>query len=65
MFYGCTVLSSITINATTPPTIGNNVLQAANNAYFYVPDEAVAAYKAAPTWSSYANRVKGISEKTQ
>lgn len=65
VFYGCTVLSSITINAVTPPTIGSDVLGGVQNAYFYVPDEAVAAYKAAPTWSSYANRVKGISEKTQ
>ena len=63
VFYGCTTLSAVTINTSTPPTIGNNVLQAVQNAYFYVPDEAVATYKAAPTWSNYANRVKGISER--
>lgn len=63
VFLGCSVLSAITINATTPPTIGSDVLNGVQNAYFYVPDEAVAAYKAASTWSSYADRVKGISEK--
>lgn len=65
VFMGCTVLSAITINAVTPPTIGSSVLTGVQNAYFYVPDEAVDAYKAAPSWASYANRVKGISEKPQ
>ena len=64
-FIGCTNLTALTITATTPPIIGNNVLQAANNAYFYVPDEAVNDYKSAASWASYADRVKGISEKTQ
>lgn len=65
VFMGCSVLTAITINAVTPPKIGTSVLHAAANAYFYVPDEAVEAYKAAPTWANYADRVKGISEKPQ
>lgn len=65
VFMGCSVLTAITISAVTPPQMGTGVLQSANNAYFYVPDEAVEAYKAAPTWADYADRVKGISEKPQ
>lgn len=63
VFMGCSNLTAITITATTPPTIGNQVLNGANSANFYVPDESVEAYKAAASWSSYASRVKGISER--
>lgn len=65
VFMGCSNLTAVTINAVTPPTIGTDVLASAPNAYFYVPDEAVAAYQANSRWAPYASRVKGISEKPQ
>lgn len=61
VFYGCSVLSSITITATTPPTIGNQFIYASPNAIIYVPDASVNAYKAA--WTDYASIIKGISER--
>ena len=61
VFFGCSVLSSITIYATTPPTIGNDLLTGAPNAIFYVPDASVNAYKTA--WTAYASIIKGISER--
>jgi hypothetical protein len=50
-------LTSITINATTPPTIGTNVFSG-SSCFIYVPCESVASYKNA--WSMYADRIKGI-----
>ena len=50
-------LTSITINATIPPTIGTNVFSG-SSCFIYVPCESVASYKNA--WSMYADRIKGI-----
>ena len=60
-FYGCNSLTSITVNATTPPTLGENAFINANNCPIYVPCSSVAAYKAASGWSTYASRIQGIS----
>lgn len=47
--------------ATTPPSMGGN-----NNMTFcsaiYVPDASLEAYKIATNWTTYASRIKGISE---
>lgn len=54
--------STLTVLATTPPTIDftkNN----APSGNIYVPADYVDTYKAASGWSSYASRVKGISER--
>jgi len=55
----------IEFKGTTPPTLETNFSYPLGDTSLtfpiYVPDEAVAAYKAAPTWANYANRVKGIS----
>ena len=52
---------SVTILATTLPTLGNYVFDTYGNHYpIYVPAESVDAYKAATNWSSYASRIQAI-----
>jgi len=53
---------TITVKATTPPTLGNRALDFDNNGdtYIYVPAESVAAYKAASGWSTYASAIEAI-----
>lgn len=62
-FYGCTALEKVIIRATTPPSLGNvNAFASTNNCPIYVPDASVDAYKAAANWSTYASRIKPLSE---
>ena len=61
MFYGCTGLTSVTINATTPPKMGSSVFNNTNNCPIYAPAESVDAYKSANHWSKYADRLKAIN----
>ena len=58
-FYGCSSLTSITVEATIPPTLGNNVFDNTNNCPIYVPD--VDAYKSASGWSEYKNLILPIT----
>lgn len=58
-FSNCESLTSITINATTPPTLGKHAFDSTNNCPIYVPSESVQAYKTA--WSDYANKIQAIS----
>ena len=60
-FISCKSLTSITINATTPPTLGNNAFNITNNCPIYVPAASVNAYKAASGWSTYSSRIQAIS----
>ena len=53
----------IIIYATTPPAL--NTYDNGNAATFYVPDDSVDAYKAASGWSSWASRIKPLSEVTE
>lgn len=55
-------LTSVVVNRTTPPTLGANVFNNSTLATIYVPDASVEAYKAASGWSSYADRIKPLSE---
>lgn len=57
-FYGCNSLTSVTINATTPPTLGGNAFNMTNNCPIYVPASAVDAFKA--SWTSYSSRIRAI-----
>lgn len=60
-FTGCQNLTSVTIEATTPPTLANiNAFSNTNNCPIYVPAESVEAYKSANNWSSYASRIQAI-----
>jgi hypothetical protein len=61
-FNGCNHLTSITIKATTPPTLANsNAFNSTNNCPIYVPSESVEAYKAASGWSNLASRIQSIT----
>lgn len=61
-FYNCTGLTSITFEATAPPSINSNSFQNTNNCPIYVPAESVDAYKAASGWSTYASRIYPITQ---
>ena len=52
---------SITILATTPPTLANtSAFSDTNNCPIYVPAESVDAYKTATNWSALASRIQAI-----
>lgn len=61
-FQGCTSLQYIRIEATTPPTLASTNAIPSTIGAIYVPDESVTAYQAATNWSSFASKIKGISE---
>lgn len=51
----------MTIEATTPPTIGSSALTRCPLTYIYVPEESVDDYKTI-NWSSYAARIHPIDD---
>ena len=53
-------MTSVTVNAITPPTLGSNAFDYTNNCPIYVPSGSVEAYKAASGWSRYASRIQAI-----
>ncbi len=55
-------IEELTIYATTPPTLGDEVFVIDENMppYIYVPLESVDAYKAASGWSDYADYIEAI-----
>ena len=64
-FMGCTALTSVTIKATTPPTLGMNVftntpIAGSGAGKIYVPASVVDTYKAASGWSTYASHIEAI-----
>ena len=59
-FQSCYNLTSVTVNASTPPTLGGYAFDATNNCPIYVPAASVDAYKAATIWSNYASRIQAI-----
>ena len=60
-FDGCTNLLSLTVNATTPPSLGGNVFRNCSKlAHIYVPAASVETYKAASGWSTYASIISAI-----
>ena len=62
-FYYCTSLTSITVEATTPPTLGgsNVFTNVPADCAIFVPSESVDAYKAASIWSERAEYIQAIS----
>jgi len=58
-FYGSNNLESITILATTPPTLGSEMFTS-NKFTIYVPAESVSTYKAADRWSNYSDRIQPL-----
>lgn len=64
-FYGCHNMESITVRATTPPTLGSSVFYTSYGSKFsaiYVPAESVEAYKTASGWSSFTDKIQAIPE---
>ena len=57
-FFHCS-LTSITVRATTPPTV-NGSYAFDSKVQIYVPAGSVDAYKTATNWSSYADRIQAI-----
>ena len=58
-FYRQHYLTSITIRATTPPTLESVfALSDTNNCPIYVPAESVELYRTATNWSAYASRIQ-------
>ena len=64
-FTDCGGLASVTVNSTTPPTLGSDVFAdtsiAYDEGYIYVPAESVNLYKEANGWSDYASNIVAIS----
>lgn len=62
VFLGCTNLSSIQINATTPPTLSKVTCGSIpSTTTIYVPSSAVSTYKSATNWSTIASQIQAIS----
>ena len=61
-FHGCYSLENITVEATTPPTLGNNAFASTNSCPIYVPASAVDEYKTSTStgWNEYASRIQAI-----
>ena len=55
-FDSCTALRNVTMNRTTPPTLGSNCFRNCTSLqHIYVPASSVNAYKTATGWSNYAS----------
>lgn len=61
-FNSCESLASVTVLASSPPTLGNGYVfsYASENLVIYVPSESVEAYKTATYWSNYASIIQAI-----
>lgn len=63
VFRYCNALESITCLATIPPLLTSTSFANASDTFkIYVPAESVDAYKAARSWSTYANYIEAIPE---
>ncbi len=59
-FDGCFKLTTITFNSTTPPTLNGPIFDNTSSSLIIrVPSASVNAYKSAPYWSNYANKISG------
>lgn len=58
--YAAAYKKTVTVLATTPPTMGSSVFFNSNLTAIYVPAESVKTYKAASGWSTYASRIQAI-----
>ena len=63
-FYSCSKLTSVMLRNTSQVVSlsSTSAFSNANSAIIYVPDALVDDYKAATNWSTYADRIKGLSE---
>ena len=63
-FQKCTKLTRVILRNTSQVVSlsSTSAFSNANSAIIYVPDALVDDYKAATNWSTYADRIKGLSE---
>lgn len=62
-FNTCYSLEALTIKATNPPSAGSEMLSVFAECFgIYVPSGSVNAYKSAPYWSNYSNKIQAIQE---
>ena len=62
-FLRCKQLVTFICRNVTPPTLGPEVFTGTNTALsIYVPDSSVDTYRAASGWSTYASKIKPLSE---
>ena len=60
VFYGCSAMTSVTILATTPPTLSSS--NSFGGSYpIYVPAGSVSAYQSASQWSNLASRIQALT----
>jgi len=65
-FRGMPNMKYIKMLPVTPPTLNSLAFNGdTSNCPIYVPDESVDAYKSATNWSTYASRIKPLSEYTE
>ena len=65
-FWGCSGLTSITVEPTTPPLLGSAAFDYTNNCPIYVPCESYEAYMAASRWgNTYGDRITRIPVDTR
>lgn len=64
VFVGCSSLRTMTVNATTPPTLGYSPIPAAIQR-IYVPADSVDVYKSANRWKNYADKIWAIGYDEQ
>jgi hypothetical protein len=62
-FMGCRDLAEVSCLATTPPMLGDGYVfdYNAENRKFYVPSEALEAYKKSGAWSEYADNIEALN----
>lgn len=62
-FYDCKSLEVVVVKAVIPPTLGNHTFSGTNSTFIiYVPDASVTAYRETSGWSTYADRIRPLSE---
>ena len=65
-FFNCTSLTSVTVKATTPPSLvidydGYDPFNGCNQlGAFYVPAESVDTYKSRSGWSRYEDKIQAM-----
>jgi hypothetical protein len=57
-FQGCSSLTSYTIRATTPPTVGEWAFNDRTGCPIYVPCESLSAYRTRSDWTNFRRRVQ-------
>ena len=59
-FRNCSSLTTLTLRATTPPSLATGVFLGTDITTIYVPADSVEAYKAKSNWNTFASRIQAI-----